>query len=294
MTKLKDVLQSEEQIIQNFTGIKYCAKEYNCTVTNLRTLLYRNGEDTIITIDHKGINSISLEKEWYIDIFYLIPISFSLAFICLTLGLFTYFPLNFTPANIVLLRAFLYPGIAFLVIGIIASYVYITYIHFSALLVESTKLVQLFSNRATILEFIRILKHAQTGAAEALNLKKPLEFTRHQIIISKIFVGISAIACVIIVWVGYIFQELLYSLSLEWLVTILRDLLYIPFLLLTIGFIIGVLAFNENKVKVIRFKLGFLLAYIGIIFIGAFIYFDILTTPPLVIFLLGVGLFLYC
>ena len=124
-----------EKITGEIFEVTYQQKRYSCVVTDKRVLLqadiYNDEEHEIIDIQHEFIMNISLEKGWYIDLIYLIPISFSLAFVCLFSSLITYFPLSFTPANIDLLRFLLYPGIIFVVIGIGAVFFYFKYVKFS-------------------------------------------------------------------------------------------------------------------------------------------------------------------
>ncbi len=278
MINLKDILKTNEKIIEQFSRIEYQNQVNQCVVTNFRTILYKSEKNEYIVIDHSSVNNINLEKAWYIDLVYLIPISLCLSFICLFISLITYFPLSFTPANIDLLRFFLYPGILFMALGIGALYIYRTRVKFSIILSVSKKTFQLFSDYQNLLTITEIIKDIKSGKKEMVKPQNPLEYSKYQMLFSKIVIGIATIFFILVGWFGPLFQ----------------GLFYIPFLLLIVGFLIALSSYNKIKIKPIRFKLGFLLMFIGMNFTWFLIYIDILPSPGLITLIIGVGLFFYC
>ncbi|MHA1278267.1 MAG: hypothetical protein ACTSQI_12515 [Candidatus Helarchaeota archaeon] len=277
MTLLKMTLQPDELVIAEFSKIKLHELEYRCVITNSRTILSSDKTAQKVEIEHKNIDHITFEKEWYIDLLYLIPISFCLAFISLFLGLFTYFPLSFTPANPALLRDFLYLGIVFTAIGIGAVYYYCTHVKFAVNIMLSKNQYDLESDYNSLFKFTRILKDIQSGKLSEGKSEPPLKFSNNQQLVSKIIILISTIFSVLIGWFWHYFQEFL----------------YIPFLILCIGFIIGVLGYDEREVNPIMFKLGYLFLFMGITVIAYMFYIDFLPIPGLITLLLGSILVLY-
>lgn len=279
MANLKEILQPEESVIDQFPRMEYQGREYNCAITTLRTLLYKEEEQGFNEIRHKSISFIALEKEWYIDLIIFIPISFCLAFIFLFVSLITYFPLSFTPANVEFLRAFLYPGIVFIGSGIGALYFYLTRIKFSVILSVEKEDFQLFSKPEVVLRCIRSIKQVQAGKIPLVS-EAGFEFPSYLIVISKILIGVSTVFFIIVEWFGA-------NPSI-------RALFYIPFLVLLIGLLVSWMGYKENRVKVLRFKLGLLLLFIGMNFMWFLFYINVFPLPGLIVLILGAGLFIEC
>ncbi|MHA1264600.1 MAG: PH domain-containing protein [Candidatus Helarchaeota archaeon] len=285
MEIVKKSLHPNEKILEQFSQITYMGRKFNCTLTNFRILLsqkdiLKDAPQKSIEIQYDAINNFSLEKEWYVDLIYLIPISFSLAFVFLFASLITYFPLNFTPANIDLLRACLYPGIIFAAIGIGAVIYYFKRVKFSIILTESMKTHEIFSKYAILLKLINIIQNVKSGKKNFQEPTPPLEFSKYQIPISKVIIGISTAFFIIIEWF-YIYPNI-------------RDMFYIPFLLLIIGFLIGVMGYNKKNLNPVQFKLGFFLLFIGMNVMWFFLYINTLPLSGLIIIIIGAILYIRC
>ena len=280
MSLVKKILQSEEKVIAEFTDLRYQGDGYNGTITNLRTVFVKQEKESFIEIDQKSLIDIALEKEWYVDLKYLISISFCLAFVFLFAGVITYFPLSFTPANIDFLKACLIPGLIFLGLGLGAAVVYFMRTKASAILTTFKENFQIFSYLDTVIEFISILKDVKAGKVELKEPKGSLFFSKYPLFISKILMGASAVLFCMI----YAFS------SFE----SIRDLFYIPFLLLLIGFISGVLGYRASEVKSRQFKWGILLMFIGMNTLLVLFHFEAFAFPALIPLVLGAGLYFDC
>ena len=280
MSLLKNILQSEEKVIAEFTGLTYLGEEYNSAITNLRTVLVKEGKERVIEIDHKSLIDITLEKEWYVDLKYLIPISFCLAFVFSFAGVITYFPLSFTPANIDFLRACLVPGIIFLGIGVGAGVFYYTRVKFSAILTTLKENYQVFSSLDTLSKFIRIIKDAKAGKIESLESEGPLYFSKYPLLISKILMGVSTVLFNMVYWFD--------------IIPSIKNLFYIPFLLLLIGFTSGLVGYKQSEVKSRQFKWGILLMFIGMNVLWFLFYTEAFAFPGLIPIVIGAVLYLEC
>jgi len=267
MVGLQEILAPEENVIDQFVGIRYQDESYNVAITNLNVVLYREKEQESIKINYDSIEFISFQKEWYIDLVYFAIISFCLGFICLFVSLIVNLPLNlpppqvWPPSNSDLLRSFFYPGIAFAMLGISAVILYFIRVKFSLLISGPKGNFELFSNHEMLLKLNGIIKNIKLGNKESLKQEKILRFPDYLRTISNLIIGISILFLAIITWV-------LNSPTL-------LSLFYIPFFLLIIGFIMALLSYNEEKVKKNYFKLGILLIFLGMNFIWIQIYYQI-------------------
>ena len=256
MPTLQDSLESEENVIEQFVGIKYQHESYNCAVTNLKVLLYREEKQQSITLEYKSIETISFEKEWYIDLFYFSLFSFALAFVFIFVSLIIYLPLSlpapqvWPPADAEFLSAFLYPGIVLAISGGVAVLVYFIIAKFSLLISGPKGDFRLFSNSDSLLKLNLIIKNMKSGRTQPLKQEESFEFPDFMRIISNIIIGISVFLTVLIGWLRTS--------------VILRNLFYIPFFLLLIGFLMALLSYNEKKIKKNYFKLGILLIFLGL------------------------------
>ena len=252
---LQNTLESGENVIEQFSGIKFHDESYNCVVTNLKVHLYKEGKQESIKLNYNSMETITFQKEWYIDLIYLVYFSFALAFVFLFVSLIIYLPLNLTPpqvwppANLGFLSFFLYPGIGFVILGIGGIVVYYKMIKFSLLISGSEGDFQLFSNHEKLLKLNLIIKNMKIGRNQPLKQEGTFEFPFYLSIMSRIVIGISVFLFVLIGWLAN--------------VPPFNNIFYIPFLLLLIGFIIALMSYDEKKIKKSYFKLGFLLIFLG-------------------------------
>lgn len=285
MAIMQDNLVSKENVIEQLVGIKYQDENFNCIVTNSKVILFRGEEQENIEIDYDSIDSISFEKEWYIDLIYVILFSFALAFFCLFSSLIINLPLNlpppqvWPPADSELLRALLYPGIVFTILGIGTSIVYFKRIKFSLLISGPNGDFRLFSNHEMLFKLNQIIKNMKSGREQPLKQDEIFGFPNFLRVASNIAIGASIFLLAIIGW--------------EANVPSFRNLFFIPFLLLIIGFIMALMSYNEKKIKKNYFKGGILLIFLGlnciwfqiymstipvigfaVLFVGAILFFD--------------------
>lgn len=280
---LQDKLESKENVIEQFDGIKFHDEIYNCVLTDSKLLLHKEGKQEDIKLEYNSMETISFEKVWYIDLKYLILFSFTLAFVFLFVSLIIYLPLSlpppqvWPPADSAFLSFFLYPGIACVILGIVGIVVYYKMVKFSLTISSPEGDFQLFSTCDKLLKLNLIINNMKTGGNPPLKQGGPFEFPFYLNIPSRILIGISAFIFVLIGWL----RE----------VPFFVNIFIIPFFLLIIGFILAVMSYNEKKIKKNYFKIGLLLIFLGSNGIWFQIYINTIPIIGFVIIVIGALLF---
>ncbi len=283
MMPLQDTLESGENVIEQFVEIKFHDEIYNCVVTNLKVHLYKEGKQESIKLKYNSMETITFQKEWYIDLIYLVYFSFALAFVFLFVSLIIYLPLNlpppqvWPPADSAFLSFFLYPGIGLAIVGLGAVWMYFKIVKFSLLISGPEGELQLFSNYERLLKLNLIINKMKIGRNQPLKQERIFEVPGYIRGLSNIIIGISIFLFVLIGWLA---DDPAF-----------RNSFYIPFLLLLIGFIMALLSYNERKIKKNYFKLGVLLIFLGCNCIWFQIYINTIPVIGFVIIVVGAILF---
>jgi hypothetical protein len=170
---LKDYLGSDELIVDRFSAISYNNLEYDCALTNQRILLYKKNIELSTEINYDTISSISFEKEWFNDFFFVIMLLFIFGTVCLIIGISAnaFDNLGWKIAVINAMRVFFYPGVISLFCGIGALYFFITQANYFALISGAEK-IRLYSNQDTLRAFIGVFEKLKSGKINVAEIQK--------------------------------------------------------------------------------------------------------------------------